>query len=233
MDASEIEVRLGATWIAPEYIQQFMHETFQTPMTQRENIQIVFVKATAAWFITHKSWISDRDITARTTYGTDRCNAYEILEETLNLRDVRVYDTVTDPDGKERRVINSKQTTLAAQKQQAIKDAFKDWLWRDPDRRQTLVKLYNETMNCIAIYVLTAEPMLAPMSPTQRRRLDCWRTGLCGKVKSYVMRSLTLCGKARNIPAIIGVVHTVGLQVKWEYLLRIAISGISISISLY
>ena len=149
LEAGEIEVRLGATWIAPEYIQQFMYETFQTPVYQRKNTCVVFVKATAAWFITNKSWVSSRDITARTTYGTDRYNAYEILEETLNLRDVRVYDTIEDPDGKERRVLNSKQTTLAAQKQQMIKDAFRDWIWKDPERRQTLVRVYNDTMNCI------------------------------------------------------------------------------------
>ena len=149
LEAGEIEVRLGTTWIAPEYIQQFMYETFQTPVYQRKNTCVVFAKATAAWFITNKSWVSSRDIAARTTYGTDRYNAYEILEETLNLRDVRVYDTVKDPDGKERRVLNSKQTTLAAQKQQAIRDAFKDWIWKDPERRQTLVHQYNEEMNCI------------------------------------------------------------------------------------
>ena len=149
LEAGEIEVRLGATWIAPEYIQQFMYETFLTPMTSRDDIRVIYVKATAAWFITHKTWIPDRDVTARTTYGTDRRNAYEILEETLNLRDVRIYDTVDDADGKERRVLNVKATTLAAQKQQAIKDAFKDWLWQDPERRQTLVRHYNDTMNCI------------------------------------------------------------------------------------
>ena len=91
LEASEIEVRLGATWIAPEYIQQFMHETFKTPKTQREDIRVIFAKATATWSITHKTWIPDTDVTARTTYGTERRNAYEILEETLNLRDVRVY----------------------------------------------------------------------------------------------------------------------------------------------
>ena len=149
LEASEIEVRLGATWIAPEYIQQFMAETFRTPKQQQENIRVMFVKATSTWFITHKSWISDNDITARTTYGTDRRSAYEILEESLNLRDVRIYDTVTDPDGKERRVLNARATTLAAQKQQMIKDAFKDWLWQDPERRRTLVRHYNDTMNCI------------------------------------------------------------------------------------
>ena len=149
LEASEIEVRLGATWIAPEYVQQFMVETFRTPEAQRKNIRVVFVEATASWFITNKAWISDNDVAARTTYGTDRRNAYEILEESLNLRDVRVYDTITDPDGKDRRVLNVKATTLAAQKQQAIKDAFRDWLWKDPDRRRDLVRVYNDTMNCI------------------------------------------------------------------------------------
>ena len=149
LDASEIEVRLGATWIAPEYIQQFMAETFQMTEYNQKHIRVVYVKATAAWFITNKSWISDNDVVAHTTYGTDRRSAYEILEESLNLRDVRVYDTVTDPDGKERRVLNAKQTTLAAQKQQMIKDAFRDWLWKDPERRQALVRYFNETMNCI------------------------------------------------------------------------------------
>ena len=149
LDASEIEARLGATWIAPEYIQQFMYETFRTPPRQRNNIRVVFVKATAAWFITNKSWVADNDVTARTTYGTDRCNSYAILEESLNLRDVRIYDYVEDADGNEKRVLNVKATTLAAQKQQAIKDAFRDWLWRDPERRQTLVRHYNDTMNCI------------------------------------------------------------------------------------
>ena len=149
LDASEIEVRLGATWIAPEYVQQFMYETFQTPMYRRDDIRIVFVKATAAWSITNKSWVADNDVTARTTYGTDRRSAYEILEESLNLRDVRVYDYIEDADGKEKRVLNVKATTLAAQKQQSIKDAFKSWIFRDPERRQALVQHYNDTMNCI------------------------------------------------------------------------------------
>ena len=149
LEASEIEVRLGATWIAPEYVQRFMYETFRTPKRQQEDIRVVYVKATAAWFITNKTWVSDQDVTARTTFGTDRRNAYEILEESLNLRDVRVYDTITGPDKKDRRVLNVKATTLAAQKQQMIKDAFRDWLWRDPERRQALVRHYNDTMNCI------------------------------------------------------------------------------------
>ena len=149
LEASEIEVRLGATWIAPEYIQQFMAETFLMTEYNRKYIRVMFVKATSTWFITNKNWVSDQDVTARTTYGTDRRSAYEILEETLNLRDVRIYDTVTDPGGKEKRVLNARATTLAAQKQQMIKDAFKDWLWQDPERRRTLVRHYNDTMNCI------------------------------------------------------------------------------------
>ncbi len=149
LEASEIEVRLGATWIAPKYIQQFMVETFHMTKYHQEHIRVVYVKATSAWFITNKAWISDEDVTAHTTYGTDRRSAYEILEESLNLRDVRVYDTVTDPDGKERRVLNAKATTLAAQKQQMIKDAFRDWLWQDPDRRRELVRVYNDIMNSV------------------------------------------------------------------------------------
>ncbi len=149
LETSEIEVRLGATWIDPEYIQQFMYETFQTPKRQQENIRVVYVKATSAWFITNKSWINDRDVAAHATYGTDRRNAYRILEDSLNLRDVRIYDTIEDSDGRERQVLNVKETTLAVQKQQMIKDAFKDWLWQDPDRRRELVRHYNDTMNCI------------------------------------------------------------------------------------
>ena len=149
LDASEIEARLGATWIPASVIQQFMYETLQTPERLRPNIRVIFVKATASWSVTNKTWISQNDVMARTTYGTDRKSAYEILEDTLNLRDVRVYDYITDADGKEKRVLNAKQTTLAAQKQQMIKDAFKDWIWSDPARRQELVRTYNETMNCI------------------------------------------------------------------------------------
>ena len=149
LEANEIEVRLGATWIAPDYIQQFMYETLNTPPYLRSDIHVLFSTHTAEWRVTGKYSVRTDDVAAYTTYGIPRKNAYEILEDTLNLRDVRIYDTVEDPDGKERRVINAKQTTLATQKQQALKDAFKDWLWRDPERRQTLVRLYNDTMNCI------------------------------------------------------------------------------------
>ena len=147
LDASEIEVRLGATWIDKEYIQQFMYETFDTPFYMQRNIQVNYTPFTAEWQITGKSSISQNNVAAYTTYGTSRANAYKILEDSLNLRDVRIYDTIEDADGRERRVLNAKETTLAAQKQQAIRDAFKDWIWKDPERRQTLVRQYNEEMN--------------------------------------------------------------------------------------
>ena len=147
LDASEIEVHLGATWIDKEYIQQFMYETFNTPYYLQRAIQVNYASYTAEWQVTGKSSVSENDVAAYTTYGTSRANAYKILEDSLNLRDVRIYDTVEDADGKERRVLNAKETTLAAQKQQAIRDAFRDWIWRDPERRQTLVRQYNEEMN--------------------------------------------------------------------------------------
>ena len=147
LDASEIEVRLGATWIHPDYIRQFMYETLDTPRYLRGAIDVKYSAFTAEWQITGKTKIAYNNIAAYTTYGTDRANAYRILEDSLNLRDVRIYDTVEDADGKERRVLNAKETTLAAQKQQAIRDAFKDWIWHDPERRQALVRQYNEEMN--------------------------------------------------------------------------------------
>ena len=147
LDASEIDVRLGATWIDKKYIQQFMEELLNPPYYLRRGIQVGYSEFTAEWNITGKTQVSFRDVNAYMTYGTSRANAYRILEDTLNLRDVRIYDTVEDPDGKERRVLNQKETTLAQQKQQAIKDAFRDWIWKDPERRQTLVQLYNERFN--------------------------------------------------------------------------------------
>ena len=147
LDASEIEVRLGATWIDKKYIQQFMYETFNTPFYLQRSIGVNYSSFTAEWQIKGKSSVSYNDVAAYTTYGTSRANAYKILEDSLNLRDVRIYDTIEDADGKERRVLNAKETTLAAQKQQAIREAFRDWIWRDPERRQTLVSQYNEEMN--------------------------------------------------------------------------------------
>ena len=147
LDASEIEVRLGATWIDKEYIQQFMYETFKTPPYLRDVIEVKYVPYTAEWQVTGKNSVGYNNVAAYTTFGTNRANAYKILEDSLNLRDVRIYDTVEDADGKERRVLNAKETTLAAQKQQAIREAFKDWIWKDPQRRQALVRQYNEEMN--------------------------------------------------------------------------------------
>ena len=149
LDASEIEVRLGATWIDKDYIQQFMYETFHTPYYLQGKIEVKYVPYTAEWQITGKNAVGYGDVAANTTYGTDRANAYKILEDSLNLRDVRIYDTVEDAEGRERRVLNAKETTLAAQKQMAIREAFRDWIWKDPQRRQTLVRQYNEEMNSI------------------------------------------------------------------------------------
>ncbi|NBH83524.1 helicase SNF2 [bacterium C-53] len=149
LDASEIEVRLGATWIDKDYIQQFMYETFHTPYYLQGKIEVKYVPYTAEWQITSKNAVGYGDVAANTTYGTDRANAYKILEDSLNLRDVRIYDTVEDAEGRERRVLNAKETTLAAQKQMAIREAFRDWIWKDPQRRQTLVRQYNEEMNSI------------------------------------------------------------------------------------
>ena len=147
LDASEIDVRLGATWIDPGYIQQFMEETFETPYYLRRSIEVKFSEMTAEWRINGKSSPSYNDVAAYVTYGTDRANAYRILEETLNLKDIRIYDTIEDADGKQKRVLNKKETTLAQQKQQAIKDAFQDWVWKAPRRREALVTKYNELFN--------------------------------------------------------------------------------------
>ena len=147
LDASEIDVRLGATWIDSAYIQQFMQETFETPYYLRRTIEVKFSELTAEWRINGKSSPSQNDVAAYTTYGTERANAYRILEETLNLKDIRIYDTIEDADGKQKRVLNKKETTLAQQKQQAIKDAFRDWIWKDSHRREALVTKYNELFN--------------------------------------------------------------------------------------
>ena len=147
LDASEIDVRLGATWIEADDIQQFMQETFETPFYLLRSIEVHYSPITAEWQISGKSAVSRNNVAAYTAYGTERANAYRILEETLNLKDIRIYDTVEDPNGKEKRVLNKKETTLAQQKQQAIKDAFQDWIWRDPERRERLCSRYNERFN--------------------------------------------------------------------------------------
>ena len=148
LEASEIDVRLGATWLDPSIVQQFMMETFQPPYRIRYNnaITVRYSPYTSEWRISNKSATGYGDIMATETYGTRRANAYKILEDTLNLRDIRVYDTIEE-DGKEKRVLNQNETTLAQQKQQAIKDAFAGWVWKDPQRRTLLVKKYNELFN--------------------------------------------------------------------------------------
>ena len=147
LTASEIDVRLGATWIGPQYIRQFIDETFKPSFWVAQNIKVHYSPVTGEWRVEGKSAVGANDVNAYNTYGTQRMNAYKILENTLNLRDVRVYDKVVDDDGTERRVLNSKETTIAQQKQQVIKDAFKDWLWKDQQRRETLVAKYNELFN--------------------------------------------------------------------------------------
>ena len=148
LEASEIDVRLGATWLDPSIVQQFMMETFQPPYRVRYNnaITVRYSPYTSEWRISNKSATGFGDIMATETYGTRRANAYKILEDTLNLRDSRVYDTIEE-NGKEKRVLNQNETTLAQQKQQAIKDAFAGWVWKDPQRRALLVKKYNELFN--------------------------------------------------------------------------------------
>ena len=147
LTASEIDVHLGATWIEPRYISQFIDETFNPSFWVSQNIKVHYSPVTGEWRIDGKSAAGVSDVNAYNTYGTQRMNAYKILENALNLRDVRVYDKVVDVDGTERRVLNSKETTIAQQKQQVIKDAFKDWLWKDQQRRETLVAKYNELFN--------------------------------------------------------------------------------------
>ena len=147
LDATEIDVRLGATWISPDIIQKFMNETFQIPFYLRYAIRVKFSPATAEWRIEGKTKTGRNDVMAYETFGTARASAYKILEDTLNLRDARVYDTVEDDSGKPKRVLNKKETMLAGQKQQVIKDAFANWIWQDPQRRESLVKQYNELFN--------------------------------------------------------------------------------------
>ena len=147
LEASEIDVRLGATWIDPGIIQKFMEETFRIPYYQHDSIRVMYSPYTAEWRIEGKSVMGSGDIMSTETYGTSSANAYRILEDTLNLKDVRIYDMVQDAEGKLKRVLNKTETTLAQQKQQVIKDAFANWIWQDPQRRIALVKQYNELFN--------------------------------------------------------------------------------------
>ena len=147
LEASEIDVRLGATWLAPEIIQKFMTETFQIPYYLRHAVKVRYSPYTAEWRVEGKTATGRGDIISSETYGTSRANAYKILEETLNLKDIRIYDTIEDAEGKPKRVLNKRETMLAQQKQQVIKDAFANWVWQDPQRRIALVKQYNELFN--------------------------------------------------------------------------------------
>ena len=147
LEASEIDVRLGATWIDPSIIQKFMTETFQIPYYLRHAVKVRYSPYTAEWRVEGKTATGRSDIISSETYGTSRANAYKILEETLNLKDVRIYDTIEDAEGKPKRVLNKRETMLAQQKQQVIKDAFANWVWQDPQRRISLVKQYNELFN--------------------------------------------------------------------------------------
>ena len=147
LDASEIQVRIGATWIEPKYIEDFMRETFETPdyLFDRNLVGVQYSDVTGQWNVKGKN--ADRgNSLVNMTYGTSRANAYRILEDSLNLRDTRIFDTIEE-DGKEKRVLNKKETMLASQKQEAIREAFKDWVFRDPERRQTLCAKYNELFN--------------------------------------------------------------------------------------
>ena len=147
LEASEIDVRLGATWLDPDIIQKFMTETFQIPYYLRHAVKVRYSPYTAEWRVEGKTATGRGDIISSETYGTSRANAYKILEETLNLKDVRIYDTIEDAEGKPKRVLNKRETMLAQQKQQAIKDAFANWVWQDPQRRIALVRQYNELFN--------------------------------------------------------------------------------------
>ena len=147
LEASEIDVRLGATWLNPDIIQKFMTEAFQIPYYLRHAVKVRYSPYTAEWRVEGKTATGRGDIISSETYGTSRANAYKILEETLNLKDVRIYDTIEDADGKLKRVLNKRETMLAQQKQQVIKDTFANWVWQDPQRRIALVKQYNELFN--------------------------------------------------------------------------------------
>lgn len=148
LDASEIDLRLGATWLPPEVIRSFMFELVDTPYMYQSSIDVMYSSYTAAWNVKGKSDDRSNNIKANLTYGTNRINAYKILEDTLNLRDVRIFDTVYE-DGVEKRVLNKQETAIAQQKQEAMKEAFRDWIWQEPQRRERLTRLYNDRFNSI------------------------------------------------------------------------------------
>ena len=138
-------------WAYADYIHQFMEETFETPYYLRRSIEVKFSELTAEWRINGKSSPNYNDVAAYVTYGTERANAYRILEETLNLKDIRIYDTIEDADGKQKRVLNKKETTLAQQKQQAIKDAFRDWIWRDTDSLRSKKSTSHDALRIVLV----------------------------------------------------------------------------------
>lgn len=149
LSAAEIDVRIGVTWIDPKYYTQFVHELLKTPFSYKRDIQVRYSSATGEWNVSGKSRDSLNNSLAYVTYGTKRRNAYAIIEDSLNLRDTRIYDTIHNPDGIASRVFNAKETMLAQQKQEQIREAFKDWIWKDPARRADLCQKYNELYNAI------------------------------------------------------------------------------------
>ena len=149
LSAAEIDVRIGVTWIDPKYYTQFVHELLKPPIYLKQNIQVRYSSATGEWNVSGKSRDSLNNSLAYVTYGTKRRNAYAIIEDSLNLRDTRIYDTIHEPDGSTTRVFNAKETMLAQQKQEQIREAFKDWIWKDPARRADLCQKYNELYNAI------------------------------------------------------------------------------------
>ena len=150
LSAAEIDVRIGATWIDPKYYTQFTYELLKTPGYLRgDTIAARYSAATGEWNISGKTRDSTNNTLAYVTYGTKRKNAYAIIEDSLNLRDCRVYDTIHDADGTEKRVLNTKETMLAQQKQEMVREAFKSWVWKDPERREVLCQKYNEIFNSI------------------------------------------------------------------------------------
>ena len=146
LKATEIDVRLGSMWVPSEYVEQFIYELLQTPSYNRRNINVTYSEQTSSWHISGKK-LDAGNILADSTYGTKDINAYEIIEETLNLKPVKIFKTIEDSEGRERRVIDSEPTTLAQQKQEEIKEKFKSWIFEDPERRENLVKIYNERFN--------------------------------------------------------------------------------------
>ena len=148
LTANEIGIKLGATWIPTEIIDSFMYELLETPNHAQWNMKVKFSEYNSQWYITSKNY-DYSNVKANKTYGTNRVNAYEIIEKTLNLKDVKVFDTVTDIDGNKKREFNAKETAIAQAKQDQIKQAFEDWIFNDVERRERLVRLYNDKFNSI------------------------------------------------------------------------------------